>query len=44
MGIFEKVVSSLSGALDLILGEDIQRPADRYIGQYPYLNTYNSSS
>jgi hypothetical protein len=38
--IFEKVASSLDGALSLILGEDTKRPADKYIGQYPYLDTY----
>ncbi len=44
MNVFEKLASSISGAINLILGEDIQRSADKYIGQYPYLNTYNSSS
>lgn len=40
MEVFEKVTSSLDNVLDLILGENTQRPADNYIGQHPYLNTY----
>jgi hypothetical protein len=38
--ILEKVVSSLENALDLVLGEDIQKRADKYIEQYIYPNRY----
>jgi hypothetical protein len=38
--ILEKVVSSLENALDLVLGEDIQKRADKYIEQYLYPNRY----
>ena len=38
MEILEKVVSSLENALDLVLGEDIQKRADKYIEQYLYPN------
>jgi len=40
VGVFEKVASSLENALDLILGEDIQKRADKYIEQYLYPNGY----
>ncbi|GEM_PF-5774230 len=40
MEILEKVVSSLENALDLVLGEDIQKRADKYIEQYLYPNRY----
>ena len=40
MDVLEKVTSSLENALDLILGEDIQKRADKYIGQYLYPNRY----
>jgi hypothetical protein len=38
--ILEKVASSLENALDLILGVDIQKRADKYIEQYQYPNKY----
>jgi len=38
--ILEKVASSLESALDLILGEDIQKRADKYIEQHLYPNRY----
>ena len=40
MSVLEKVASSLENALDLILGEDIQERADKYIEQYPYPRGY----
>lgn len=40
MDILEKVASSLENALDLILGEDIQKRADKYIEQHLYPRGY----
>ena len=40
LDVLEKVASSLENALDLFLGEDIQKRADKYIEQYLYFNTY----
>jgi len=40
MDLLGKVASSLENALDLILGEDIQERADKYIEQYLYPNRY----
>ena len=40
MSVLEKVASSLENALELILGEDIQKRADKYIEQYIYPNRY----
>ena len=40
MDVLEKVALSLENALDLILGEDIQKRADKYIEQYLYPNGY----
>ena len=40
LNVLEKVASSLGNALDLILGEDIQKRADKYIEQYLYPNKH----
>ena len=40
MNVLEKIASSLENALDLILGDDIQKRADKYIEQYIYPNKY----
>ena len=40
MDVLEKLASSLENALDLILGEDIQKRADKYIEQNLYPSGY----
>ena len=40
MNVLEKIASSLENALDLILGDDIQKRADKYIEQHIYPNKY----
>jgi hypothetical protein len=38
--ILGKVASSFSNALDLILGEDIQKRTDKFVKQYQYPTRY----